>query len=36
MTIGNSAFCWFLHLNGVHFQGKLQHIGDDSEQKIKY
>ena len=36
MTIGNTAFCLFLHLTEVHFRGELQHVGDVSEQKIKY
>ena len=35
VTIGNPAFCLFLYLTGVHFRGKLQHIGDVSQQKIK-
>ena len=35
LTIGNLAFCFALYLTGVHFQGKLQHIGDVSEQNIK-
>ena len=33
MTIGNPAFCLFLNLTGVHFQGELQHSGDVSQQK---
>ena len=33
-TVGNTAFCFFLYLTGVHFQGKLQHGGDVSQQKI--
>ena len=36
MTIGNPTFCLFLYLTGVHFWGELQHVGDVSEQKIKY
>ena len=35
MTIGNPAFCLALYLTGVHFRGKLQHVGDASEQKFK-
>ena len=35
MTIGNPAFCLFLYLIDIHFQGKLQHVGDVSQQKIK-
>ena len=35
VTIGNPAFCLFLYLTGVHFRGKLQYIGDVSQQKIK-
>ena len=35
VTIGNPAFCLFLYLTGVHFRGKLQHIGYVSPQKIK-
>ena len=35
VTIGNPAFCFFLYLTDVHFRGKLQHIGDDSQQKIE-
>ena len=35
VTIGNPAFCLFLNLTGVHFQGELQHSGDVSQQKIK-
>ena len=35
VAIGNQAFCLFLYLTGMHFRGKLQHIGDVSEQKIK-
>ena len=35
MTIGNPAFCLALYLTGVHIQGKLQHIGQVNEQKIK-
>ena len=36
MTIGNPAFCLALYLAGVFFRGELQHVGDVSEQKIKY
>ena len=36
MTIGNPAFCLFLHLTGVHFRGELQHVGDVNEQKINF
>ena len=36
MTIGNSAFCLALYLTGAHFQGKLQHGGDVSEETIKF
>ena len=35
VTIGNPAFCLALHLTGVHFRNKLQHVGDVSEQKCK-
>ena len=31
VTIGNPAFCLFLYLTG-----ELQHVGDVSQQKIKY
>ena len=31
MTIGNPAFCLFLHLTSVHFRGELQQVGDVSE-----
>ena len=34
MTIGNPAFCLALYLTGVHFWGKLHHVGDVKEQKI--
>ena len=34
VTFGNPAFCLFLYLIGVHVRGKLQHVGDVSEQKI--
>ena len=34
MTIGNPAFCHLLHLTNVHFRGKLQHVGNVSQQKI--
>ena len=36
VTVGNPAFCLVLYLIGVHFRGKLQHVGDVSEQKIKF
>ena len=36
VTIGNPAFCFLLYLTGVHFRGELQHIGDISQQKIKF
>ena len=36
MKIGNPAFCLFLYLSGVHFQGELQHGCDVSQQKIKH
>ena len=35
MAIGNTAFCRFLCLTGVHFRGKLQHGGNVSQYKIK-
>ena len=35
VTIGNSSFCLFLYLTGVHFRGELQHGGDVNQQKIK-
>ena len=35
VRIGNPAFCLFLYLTGVHFQGELQQVGDVIEQKIK-
>ena len=35
VTIGNLAFCINLNLNGVHFRGKLQHVGDVTAQKMK-
>ena len=35
VTIGNPAFFLALYLTGVHFRGKLQHVGGTSEQKIK-
>ena len=34
MTIRNPAFYLILYLTGVHFWGKLQHVGDVSEEKI--
>lgn len=30
---GNQAFCFALHLAGVHFQGELQHVGHMNDQK---
>ena len=36
VTIGNAAFCLFLYLTGVHFRDELQHVGDVSQQKIKW
>ena len=35
MTIENLAFCLTLYLTDIHFRGKLQHVGDVSEQKIE-
>ena len=35
VTVGSPAFCLFLYLTGVHFRGKLQHVVDVIEQKIK-
>ena len=35
MRITDPAFCLFLYLTGVHFQGELQHGGETSQQKIK-
>ena len=35
MTIGNPVFWLALCLTGLHFRGKLQHVGYVSEQKIK-
>ena len=35
VTVRNPAFCLALYLTGVLFRGKLQHVGDVSEQKIK-
>ena len=35
MRITDPAFCLFLYLTGVHFQGELQHGGESSQQKIK-
>ena len=35
VTIGNTALCLALYLTGVHFRGKLQHVGHVGEQKIK-
>ena len=35
VAIGNLSFCLALYLTGVHFQGKLQHVSDVSEQKFK-
>ena len=34
-TTGNPAFCLFLNLTGVNFQGSLQYSDDVSEWKIK-
>ena len=31
VTIKNPVICLFLYLSGVHFRGKLQHLGDVSE-----
>ena len=36
VTIGNPAFCLFLHLTGVYFRGELQPAGHVGEQKIKF
>ena len=36
MKIGNQAFCLFLYLTDLHFQGELQHVDDASLQKIKF
>ena len=36
VTVANPTFCLFLYLTGVHFRGELQHVGDVSEQKMKY
>ena len=36
VTIGNPAFCLFFYFSGVHFRGELQHVGDVSQQKIKF
>ena len=33
LTTGNPAFYLFLYLTGVHFQVKLQHVDDVSQQK---
>ena len=35
VRIGNPAFFLALYLTGVHFRGKLQHVGDVSEQIFK-
>ena len=35
VTIGSPAFCLFIYLDGVHFRGELQHVGDVSQYKIK-
>ena len=35
MTIGSLAFCLALYLTGIHFRGKLQHVGHVGEQNIK-
>ena len=31
VTIGSPAFCLFIYLDGVHFRGELQHVGDVSQ-----
>ena len=36
MTIGKPAFCLALYLTSVHCRGELQHVGDASEQGIKF
>ena len=36
VTIENPAFCLFLCLTGLHFRGELQHVGEDSQQNIKW
>ena len=33
VKVTSPAFCLFLYLVGVNFQGKLQHGGDVSQQK---
>ena len=35
MTIGNPFFCLALHLTGVLFQDKLQHVDHVGAQKFK-
>ena len=35
VTFGNPAFCLALHSTGVQFRGKLQHVGDVSEPRVK-
>ena len=35
VTIGNPTFCLAFYLTGVHFRGKLQHVGHVGEQKLK-
>ena len=35
MTIGSLAFCLAFYLTGIHFRGKLQHVGHVGEQNIK-
>ena len=35
LLFGSPAFCLFLYFTGVRFRGKLQHVGDVSEPKIK-
>ena len=36
LTTGNPAFYLALYLTRVHFRDELEHVGDVSEQKIKY
>ena len=35
LTIENLAFCLTLYLTGVHFWGRLQHVGDVCKQNVK-
>ena len=35
VTIRKPSFCLSWYLTGEHFWGKLQHVGDVSEQKVK-